>query len=78
VCLGLVVNIAINGLLSAPTPLQQFAFDQPNIALAYFPFVLLPSVVVPMVIFAHLASIRQILTRKTNKTSLSTSRQAVR
>ncbi len=59
VCLGLVVNIAINGLLSAQTPLQQFAFDQPNIALAYFPFVLLPSVVVPMVIFAHLAAIRR-------------------
>lgn len=77
VCLGLVVNIAINGLLSAPTPLQQFAFDQPNIALAYFPFVLLPSVIVPMVIFAHLASIRQLLTSKTNKTSLSPSRQAV-
>ncbi|MBO0929937.1 hypothetical protein [Fibrella aquatilis] len=59
VCLGLVINIAVNGLLSAPTPLQQFAFDQPNIALAYFPFVLLPSLVVPMVIFAHLAAIRR-------------------
>ncbi len=63
VCLGLVINIAINGLLSAPTPLQQFAFDQPNIALAYFPFVLLPSVVVPMVILAHLASIRQVISK---------------
>lgn len=75
VCLGLVVNIAINGLLSAPTPLQQFAFDQPNIALAYFPFVLLPSLVVPMVILAHLASIRQILIAKS---SLSASHQVVR
>ncbi len=65
-CLGLVVNIAINGLLSAPTPLQQFAFDQPNIALAYFPFVLLPSVVVPMVIFAHLAAIRRLWMLNTN------------
>ena len=61
VCLGLVVNIAVNGLLSAPTPLQQFAFDQPNIALGYFPFVLLPSLLVPMVIFAHLASIRRLV-----------------
>ncbi len=61
ICLGLVIFIAVNGLLSAPTPLQQFAFEQPNIALQYFPFVLLPAVVVPLVILAHLASLRQLL-----------------
>lgn len=66
VCLGLVVNVAINGLLSARTPFQQFAFEQPNIALAHFPFVLLPALLVPMVIFAHLAAIRQLRTLKTN------------
>ena len=63
-CLGLLVNIVFNSLLSAPTPFQQFAFDQPNIAVQYFPFVLLPSVVVPLVLFAHLASIRQLLSVK--------------
>lgn len=65
-CLGLVLNIAINGLLSARTPFQQFAFEQPNIALAHFPFVLLPTLLVPMVIFAHLAAIRQLRTLKTS------------
>ncbi|AQG81369.1 hypothetical protein [Spirosoma montaniterrae] len=60
ICLGLVIFIAVNGLLSAPTPLQQFAFEQPNIALQYFPFVLLPAVLVPLVILAHLASLRQL------------------
>lgn len=59
-CLLLVVNIAINGLLSARTPFQQFAFEQPNVAIGYFPFVLLPALLVPMVIFAHLAAIRRL------------------
>ncbi|MCU0353751.1 MAG: hypothetical protein MUD08_08455 [Cytophagales bacterium] len=63
-CLGLLLNIVFNALLSAPTPLQQFAFDRPNIAVQFFPFVLLPSVVVPLVLFAHLASIRRLLSVK--------------
>ncbi len=61
VCLALVVNVAVNGLLSAPSPFQQFAFEQPNIAISYFPFNLLPACLVPLVIVAHLASIRQLL-----------------
>lgn len=57
VCLGLVLFILVNGLLSAETPLQQFAFDQPNRALLFFPYVLLPAVVVPIVIFTHISDI---------------------
>jgi len=64
ICLALVINIAINAVLSLPTPFQQFAFDQPNIALLQFPFTLLPSVLVPIVVFSHLVSIRQLLTKK--------------
>ncbi len=64
VCLGLVLNVAVRGVLSAPTPFQCFAFDQPNIAIQYFPFVLLPAVVVPLVILAHLAALRQLLSLK--------------
>lgn len=60
-CLGLVLNVATIGLLSAPTPFQQFAFEQPNIAIRFFPFNLLPACLVPLVIFAHLVSIRQVL-----------------
>lgn len=58
--LGLLLFIIANGLLSAPTVLQQFAFEQPNIALAYFPYVLLPSLIVPVVLFGHFVSIRQL------------------
>ncbi len=64
-CLGLLLNIVVNALLSAPTPLQQFAFNQPNIAILYFPFSWLPVFIVPVVLFAHLVSLRQ-LVRKIN------------
>lgn len=59
-CLVLLFNIVINGILSAPFPFQQFALDQPNIAVLYFPFNWLPGFVVPLVLFSHLATIRQL------------------
>ena len=61
ICLGLLINIVVNAVLSAPFPFQKFAFDQPNIAVLYFPFNWLPSCVVPLVLLAHLAAIRQLL-----------------
>ena len=64
VCLALLLNIVITGVLSAPTAFQKFSFDQPNIAVLNFPFVLLPAFIVPMVLFSHLVSIRQLLLNK--------------
>ena len=61
ICLALLLNIVITAVLSVPTAFQQFAFDQPNIAILYFPFNLLPAVVVPLVLLSHLAAIRQLL-----------------
>ncbi len=61
ICLGLLINIVTIAVLSAPFPFQKFAFDQPNIAVLYFPFNWLPSCVVPLVLFSHLATIRQLL-----------------
>lgn len=60
ICLGLLINIVSNAILSAPFPFQQFAFDQPNIAVLYFPFIWLPCCVVPLVLLSHLAAIRQL------------------
>ncbi len=57
-------NIVINAVLSIPSPIQQFAFEQPNRAVLYFPFIWLPAVVVPIVLFSHLASLRQIFTKR--------------
>jgi hypothetical protein len=61
ICLLLLLNIVINAVLSAPFPFQQFGFEQPNIAILYFPFVWLPCCIVPLVLFSHLATIRQLL-----------------
>jgi len=61
ICLGLLVNIVVNGLFSAPSPIQKFAFEQPNIAILNFPFSWLPIFIVPIVLFGHLTSIRQLL-----------------
>jgi hypothetical protein len=60
VCLGLVLNIAVVGMLSAPTPFQQFGVDQPNLAVLRTPFIWLPALIVPAVVLAHLAAIRQL------------------
>lgn len=64
ICLGLLINILVIAILSAQTPFQRLAFDQPNIAVTLFPFVWLPSVVVPIVLISHLAAIRQLITQR--------------
>lgn len=61
ICLVLLLNIFVHAILSAPFVFQQFAFDQPNVAVAYFPFIWLPSFVVPLVLFSHLVSIVRLL-----------------
>lgn len=64
VSLGLLLNILTIAILSAKTPIQKLAFDQPNIGVTFFPFVWLPAIIVPIVLFSHLASIRQLLSLK--------------
>jgi len=61
ICLALLINIVVTAILSAPFKFQQFGLEQPNIAILRFPFVWLPGFIVPVVLFAHLASIRQLL-----------------
>lgn len=69
ICLCLVLFILINGLLSAESGFQQFGFDQPNRAILYFPFVLLPGLIVPIVVYTHLSDIILLL-RRLKKESL--------
>lgn len=63
--IGLVflANIVSIAILSASTPFQQFGFEQPNKAILYFPFVWLPVFIVPLVLFGHLAAIKQLAAR---------------
>ena len=55
--LCLVTFILINGILSSELPFQQFGFEQPNKAINYFPFILLPAVIVPIVIYTHITDL---------------------
>lgn len=66
-CLALLFNIVVIAILSGPFRFQQFAFDQPNIGLLYFPFVWLPACVVPLVLLSHLAALRQLLKKSESK-----------
>jgi hypothetical protein len=62
-----VVFILSNGILSAELPIQVFGFEQPNRAITYFPFILLPATIVPLVIWTHLSDIIKL--RKELRTS---------
>lgn len=60
----LLANIVSTAVMSIPSSMQRLAFDQPNIAVLYFPFNWLPSVVVSIVLFAHLASLWKLFKNK--------------
>jgi hypothetical protein len=61
ICLGLLLNIVIHAILSIESPIQQMAFEQPNRAVLFFPFSCLPTVIVPLVLLAHLVVINRLL-----------------
>ena len=60
-CLLLLLNIVITAILAVPYPFQQLAFDQPNQAVLYLPYIWLPAFIVPVVFFSHLVLMRQIM-----------------
>jgi len=66
VCLILLLVIVAIAILSAQTPFQQLAFEQPNIGVLYFPFNWLPSFIVPVVLFGHMAALRKLLFQHLN------------
>ena len=53
--IGLIFLLIIVALavLSAPLPIQQLAFDQPNIVVFEFPYCFLPTCIVPLVFLSH-------------------------
>lgn len=55
VFLTIIVTMAI---LSAPSPIQQLGFGQPNTAVSRFPYILLPALVVPLVLLSHLLGLK--------------------
>ena len=63
--LGLLLNIVTIALLSFKSPMQKLGLEQPNVAVNYFPFVWLPTIVVPIVLFSHLAALWKLFKRDT-------------
>lgn len=59
--LCLLTNIVTIAVLSFRGPMQRLAFDQPNVGVTYLPFIWLPAIVVPAVLFAHLAALWRLL-----------------
>lgn len=64
VALLLLMAIICLAILSVPSPFQLFDFDQPNIAVLYYPFTWLPAVVVPIVLLSHLLIFKKLITNK--------------
>ena len=65
IALALLVNVVTIAVLSFPSPFQMVGLDQPNIGVTYFPFVWLPSVVVPIVFFCHVISLWKLISNET-------------
>ena len=65
-CLLLLLNVVTTSVLTLPSPFQKIFLEQEAFAVLHFPFSLLPTVIVPLVLFAHLVAIRR-LTLKSKK-----------
>jgi hypothetical protein len=61
----LLANIVSIAVMSLPSPMQRMAFDMPNRAVLVFPYIWLPTVVVPIVLFSHLTALWKLIRRQT-------------
>ncbi len=56
----LLANVVRIAALAAPSPFHQATNDVPNLAIALFPFIWLPYLLVPLALLSHLLSLRQL------------------
>lgn len=54
----LLSTIVVIAIISAPLPIQLLGFEQPNVAVLKFPFILLPAFIVPIVFLSHILMIK--------------------
>jgi hypothetical protein len=71
--LDLVVAVAA-GFLSAPSPIQQLALDDPNAAIVSYPFVLIPTFAVPLSLILHVYVIARLRAAPAQRTNWSAGR----
>ena len=62
--LGLLINIVSRAILATPYFFNPELFEQPNMAVFYFPFIWLPAFIVPIVFFAHAISLYKLFKEK--------------
>jgi hypothetical protein len=60
----LVVNVVFHAVSTTPYFWDASVSDIPNQAILYVPFIFLPAVIVPMVVFSHIASLYQLIFKK--------------
>lgn len=63
-CILLLLNVVTSSVLSLPGRYLQSGFDQPNIAVGFFPFLLLPALLVPLALFSNAAAVRKLVLNK--------------
>lgn len=59
--LALLFNIVVISVLSSPGKLRYFMNEPANTFVTYYPYIWLPGFLVPLALFLHLASIRQLI-----------------
>ncbi len=64
VCVVLLAIVVITAVGSIPSAVQRWNLDQPNVLVLRTPYVLLPAVLVPAVLWAHVAALVQLLRRE--------------
>lgn len=62
----LLFNIVITAILAFPSINPQLPLELQNRGVTYFPFIWLPTVVVPIVLFSHLASLWKLFKNQSN------------
>lgn len=60
-CTVLLFVVVITAVFSLPSSVQRWNFDQPNVLVSTTPYVLLPAVLVPAVLWAHVAAMVRLL-----------------
>ena len=63
VCLCLLLNVVVVAALSVPSVMQQLNIDHPNLLVLHAPYVLLPALIVPVVLWSHVAALTSLLSR---------------
>ena len=58
------INIVTIAVLAFPSAFQTVGLGQPNVGVTYFPYVWLPSVIVPIVFFCHTVSLWRLFAQK--------------